>query len=487
MTVDDDGVMNPIVKLLLFFVVIGVFLPVGIALARSMEKVRTALFMTMIFFTCWLFLIHIAPDPEWRGTARGYAFSQVDFFSVVIIGSLLFIDDYKFVFFPRGTWLYLLYFAFGLISGVNALNVSAWGYEVFKMVWMYVFFIACYNFINFHRDLHGIIYTIAATLIFMLIIGLYQRYVWGLFQITSTFPHQNSMGMYVIVFTSIMLGVIFNERVGGVFGYTLVCVGFVCGCMLLIFSLSRGGLMCFCIAILLVIIFSIGYNGWSRKRIAIMSIMMICTCVLAVKAAPRIYERFVSAPESSKITRINLALGAKRIANDHVRGVGLNNFSKYSGPYSPYTPEQYATMSEKAKADFGPGPVVETTYLLVAAECGWIGLGALLLWFLAYWRMMFLNVVYLQFRPCFGIAVGVFAGWSSNMVQSSLEWSLKQYSNFYELMFIFALTAVMFDGCKARRQGEKSEHEAKVRQRLEAAKPWKRSPRRDLRQRNPNL
>ncbi|MDD4816395.1 MAG: hypothetical protein PHI85_00305 [Victivallaceae bacterium] len=406
--------------------------------------------------------------------------------SLVMIGSMLFCEDYKFIFFPRGAWAYILYFFIGIVSGINAVNMNAWGNEVLKMVWMYLFFISCYNFINMHRDLHGIIYTVAVILIFMFVFALYQKYLLGIYQVASTFPHQNSMGMYVIVFTSIMIGVIFNERVP-LLGYILVCFGFVCGCLLLVFALSRGGLMCFGTAVLIVIIMSIGYNGWNRKRIVIMTIMMIGTCALAVKAAPRIYERFVSAPENSKITRINLALAAKRIANDYTFGVGMNNFSSHSGPYSPYAVEQYAEMSETAKSEFGAGPIVETTYLLVAAECGWIGLGILLLWFLVYWRMMFLNVIYLQFRPCFGISVGIFAGWTSNMLQSSLEWSLKQYGNFYEQMFIFALTAVLFDGCIARRRGERHEHEARMRQRIESTKPWKRRADGDLRQRNPNL
>ena len=51
--------------------------------------------------------------------------------------------------------------------------------------------------------------------------------------------------------------------------------------------------------------------------------------------------------------------------------------------------------------------------------------------------------MFLRCHETFGVAIGCTFGLLANYFQSAIEWSLKQYNNFYELMFVFALVAAL--------------------------------------------
>ncbi|MEA4861777.1 MAG: O-antigen ligase family protein [Victivallaceae bacterium] len=465
-------------KLLFLAVVFPIVIPVCIMFIKAVPKARLYFFVAMLYMISMnianVTVFSFFPEPDWTGTARGYTITVVDILALIVVGSMLFMEDYRFSFFPRGWWLYGLYFMFGLFSGINAELPLHWSFEVERMIFMYIFFLASYNFITYHRDLRPVIYTISVSLFIMFVVGVYQKYLGGKFQISSTMPHQNSMGLFCIMYSSILLGALFNEPLRPR-DYAIMFPGLIGGAALLVFSLSRGGMVCFVMAIMIVLVLSLIYGGMSRRKVALVVVMSLAVILPAIKAAPQLIRRFENAPEASKITRINLALCATRIAHDHFLGIGLNNFALYSGWGSPYAPEQFANF-RATDSTRNTGGVVETIYLLVAAECGWGGLAALLGWFFYYFRMALLNVLYLKYRRCFGISIGIFAGMTSNFIHSTLEWSLKQHSNFYQLMFVFALTATIYVTNVTRRSAEKREYEAKLRQRLEAAKPWHKRP-----------
>ena len=86
---------------------------------------------------------------------------------------------------------------------------------------------------------------------------------------------------------------------------------------------------------------------------------------------------------------------------------------------------------------------VETIYLLVAAECGWITFGALLLWFIYYYWQNIKNIKAYKKAGGFYMAVGVLGALTAVYGQSCFEWILKQQTNSYELMIMFAIVAAM--------------------------------------------
>ncbi len=430
-------------KILVFTLIFAFVIPIGTYFAVKYPKVRLIAFMLMLGFTCKMIMIHINPMPDWKGSARGFAFSMVDIFSSIVFLSIWFDKRCSKRFFPPGWWTYFIYYIFILISGINALYPQPWGFEVLKMFWMYVFFVASYNFLMNYRNLWTIINTICAIVFIMFLVGFYQKYVsGGYYQIPSTMPHQNSLTLYVEIFGSMILGVMLNEKTSHWQALVLI-VGFFSCLLLLIFTYSRGGLFCFMLAIAVVGLGSIGLNGITTQKVSFIVLGIVGGVILLAIAMPRIIQRFETAPEASKNTRIYLAWAAYRMAHDYNLGVGANNFSAHSGPGGKYAIEMYE--GKKITEDTSPfGGVVETIYLLVAAECGWAALGSLILWFGYYFLMAFRCVFALRHHACFGIILGVFGGLLANFSQSSMEWSLKQYGNFYQLMFVFSLISAIW-------------------------------------------
>ena len=347
----------------------------------------------MVYFTSNEYSL-TAGYMKWTGTAYGYTFTAVYIFAVPLLLSMLLSSRYKVRFFPPGSFFYFLYYLAILLSGVNAIHMKQWGFEVYKMFWMYTVFLAAFNYMNNSKNLILFTYMVCGILSFLFVYGLYQKYRMGLFQLHVTFPHQNSFCLYLELFGLLTLGVLM-----------------------------------------------IVFNGFSIRRLLLMLIGFVVVLSIIGYALPRIIQRFENAPPSSKLTRIYLAIAAKRIANDYTLGVGANNFSEYSGYARDYARELYANPGYRNET--GRGGIVETIYLLVAAECGWWGLGTLILWFLYYYFSSLISIFVLRKKPCSGLMIGVFGGLTCNYFHSTLEWVLKQPNNFSGLMVTYALIAVV--------------------------------------------
>ena len=425
----------PIIKIVAFLFIFLYALPFMTALCCIVPVFRHICFAGMLYFTSNEYSLNFVPMPEWRGTARGYAFTAVSFFAVPVLMSLFFDTKYKVRLFPPGSFFYFLYFLSILLSGINAVHMHQWGFEVYKMIWMYITFLAAFNYLNHSGNLTYFVYLVCSVLSILFLYGVYQKYRMGIFQIRSTFPHQNSLSLYLELFGLLTLGVLMNEQISKkLFCYCLFA--FAGSAVLIVFTYSRGGLVIFFGGIAIVCALSILFNGFSVRRLTLMLVGLLVMLSVIGYALPRIIQRFTKAPEASKNTRIFLAIAAKRMANDYVLGVGANNFSEYSSSRWSYAKENY-------EAHHDEGPVVETIYLLVAAECGWGGLTILLLWFLYYYLSDLISMFILRKKPCSGIVIGLFGGLTCNYWHSSLEWSLKQFNNFAGQMILYALIGVI--------------------------------------------
>jgi hypothetical protein len=435
--------MSPLVKTIAFLFLFLYVLPFMTALCLMFPLLRHLCFAGMFYFTSNEYSMNILPMPKWTGTARGYAFSAVSLFAIPLLMSLVLDVRRKVRFFPPGWFFYFLYCFAILLSGLNAIHLHQWGFEVCKMFWMYITFLAAFNYLNTTKDLKFFIYLVCCILLTVFLIGVYQKYRLGKYQISSTFPHQNSLSLYLEIFGLLALGVLMNERISRLL-FFLTLASFSSSLVLIIFTYSRGGLVVFFGGVAIVCGLSILFNGFSPRRLLLMLVGLVFVLSMTGYALPRIIQRFNKAPEASKSTRINLAIAAKRIANDYTFGVGANNFSEYSGPARNYAREMYVNATPAfLETSTGRGGIVETIYLLVAAECGWWGLGTLILWFLYYYFVDAINIFVLRKKPCSGIAIGIFGGLTCNYWHSSLEWSLKQYNNFAGQMIIYALIGVI--------------------------------------------
>ena len=453
-------------KLLAFLFIFLYVLPFMTALCCFFPVCRHICFAGMVYFTSNEVMLHVLPMPDWRGTARGYAFTAVSLFAVPLLVSTIFMPKYKVKLFPPGSFFYFLYFLMILISGKNAIHMQQWGFEVCKMVWMYITFLAAFNYLNNCPNLSYFVYVVSFILIILFLIGFKQKYIEGRFQISSTFPHQNSLALYLELFGLLSLGVLMNEQMNKLL-FLVVLAAFGGAVLLILFTFSRGGFVVFFGGIAIVCALSILCNGFNTRRLMLMLFGLTFMLCVVGYALPHIIQRFTKAPEASKNTRIALALASRRMADDYTFGVGANNFSEYSGGDGKYeyARELYPVVYPKY------GGIVETIYLLVAAECGWSGLVVLILWFLYYYFSAITSVIVLRKMPCSGFAIGLFAGLTCWYWHSTLEWSLKQYNNFAQQMIAYALIGVLAVNRKNIRAAymraqEKKKREAELREQL---------------------
>lgn len=447
-----------LVKIVALLFIFLYALPIMTVLCCLFPFLRHLCFAGMLYFTSNEYSLNILPMPKRTGTARGYAFTAVSFFAVPLLLSMCFSLQYKVRFFPPGTFFYFLYWLANILSGINAAEMHPWGFEIYKMFWMYVTFLAAFNYLNNCKNLTFFVYLICFILIVIFLVGLNQKYRIGRFQISSTFPHQNSLALYVELAGLLVLGILMNERMSKIL-LLLTMIAFGGSVLLIIFTYSRGGLVVYFGGIAIVCALSILVNGFSLRRLTLMLLGMIVMLSVTGYALPRIIQRFTKAPEQSKNTRIELAIGAKIIADEYRLGVGANHFSRYSGPASKRVPEQTTELLKSKKQDIGA--IVETIYLLVAAECGWWGLGTLLLWFFYYYFSVIISVIALRKKPCSGFVIGLFGGLTCNYWHSTLEWSLKQNNNFAMQMILYALIGVIAVHRKDIRAAYKRQQEEK--------------------------
>lgn len=460
--------MSILLKTIAFLFLFLYVLPFMTAFCCLFPYFRHICFAGMVYYTTNEVSINILPMPYWRGTARGYAFTAVSLFAVPLLLSMFFSRKYKIRLFPPGSFFYFLYYLSILLSGVNAIHMLQWGFEVYKMFWMYITFLAAFNYLNNSKNLSFFIYVVSITLIILFLVGFKQKYGEGRFQIPSTFPHQNSLSLYLELFGLLVLGVLMNEQMSKKL-FVLTIFAFCGSILLIIFTYSRGGIVVYFGGIAIVCALSIMINGFSVRRLSLMLAGLIIVLCFVGYALPHIIKRFTKAPESSKNTRIELAIAARRMANDYRLGIGANNFSEYSGSNHDYAWEHSSTTGGRVD-----GSIVESIYLLVAAECGWYGMVLLILWFLYYYFSVIISMFVLRKKPCSGIVIGLFGGLTCNYLHSTLEWSLKQFNNFAGQMILYALIGVI----AVNRKNIKAAYQ-RHQQRLELQKSKLRKPKQE--------
>jgi hypothetical protein len=416
-------------KYLIFFTVLFIGVPFNYVMARKFVQYEKLLWFLLIFFTANMIDINFISMENYRGTSKGFEIGMVD----IVVFSLLAIvigrkDEYPLKF-PIGTTLYFFYFFFSLISIINSEIFIYSFFEIWKMIRMYIFFYVVYNMIRKFEEFNIIMLHISFISIFITLVVLKQKYLLGIFQTYGPFPHQNSLVMYMIVFGSLLLSFLLNNRKVKLYYWLAVFGG---ASIDIISTLSRGGMALFAFSISIIFFFSYS-NKMSLRKLGITLLFIVLASGVLYKASDTILERLESAPEESLDVRIVLAQAAQNMANDKILGIGLNNFGLKINPPYPYG------NHIPRKDAYEKGGLVETIYLMIAAETGWHNLVVFICFLLYFYYKNIQNYFRLKGSDYRYIPLGIIGGLSAIYIQSTLEWALKQTNNFYQLMFIFAL------------------------------------------------
>ena len=378
--------------------------------------------------------INFFSRETYRGTSRGLEISLVYILAAVLLlvftilrGSRKLLPDW-------GSRLYFLYFLLSIPSCFNAPHMEYYCFELWKMMMMYLVFMAVYYYLEFNEGdfdslLFGIIILIGINSIMA-----FKQYLFGVYRIKGFFPHSNSMAMFMLMAGPLFFSYSFNNQERW---KSMLCfVTFLLASIALVRSYSRGAIFCYPIAGALTFLCSL-WGGFSSHKMRYILLLAPFIIIGLLLSAPRIIERFQNAPPASGETRKSLAIAAMNMMKDKPWvGVGLNNWGvviNYPYPYG-----KHRGLDEEQKDS-----IVETIYLLVGAECGIPCLAALLAWFGYYWVSTIRLMKLLRRTRYFYLPAGLFGALTGVFLQSALEWVLKQQINFIWLMYLFAIISFL--------------------------------------------
>lgn len=423
-------------KYIVFVVLFVSLVPTAAIAVNRFPRLSWFALFAAIFFTANMLDINFVSRETYRGTSRGFEIGMVDIATLVLMSfAISNRPKYKYYPFPAGTLIFLTYFICCALSLTNCEEKLYGFFELFKMLRVYVFFWVLNNIAVSKDIIKRIIYFTSVVSLYVFLFVLRDKYMFGIYQNKGPFPHQNSFVMYLVILLSLHFSMWMGSQSAKEIIYWCIVVGGELFCI--VATLSRGGIAVTALAMLIVILFHLSWK-LNFKKFAVIAILCVLGIIGLLKALDSIITRFLTAPEESANTRIVLAQAAVKMADDKNLGIGLNNFSLKMATKYPYSSHINVKINREDGTEEAGG-IVETVYLLIAAECGWHTLGVYFMFLLTFYMRNIVNVFRTKDVLLKTVSIGIMAGLTAIYAESALEWVLRQTNNFYQLMLIFAL------------------------------------------------
>lgn len=405
-------------------------------------NLRRPLLALMAFSTCHIkkpFYMEVF-FVSYRGVDRGFGVTVADllffgFFLWIILGG----SKDKIVWWPYNTILWQCLIAVSVLSLINS-PVAYYGlFTLHKLFRGYLLFWVTVNLVRDRDDLNAVVSGVMAAVVFQTGVVIWDKYVTHkvVNRSVGSFPHPNSLAMYVDLIVPMILAVFLasgfsksrNKWAVLAIGGGLVCV---------VFTKSRASLAIAGAALAGVTCLSILLKP-SGKKIAVAFVGFLLVDLMGVVAAPKIIERFQKAPEASELTRVYFNNAARAMADDRLFGFGLNSYSwtlaNTDYYWYVYAEERETLKDEDEFRDSKMGQsrlgTAHHIYYLFAAETGWPGMVVFIMFIGRYYIH---NLVLLfrerdEYRQA--ILLGLLIGFSTLHLQGLLEWIFRQTQVFY--------------------------------------------------------
>ncbi len=431
------------IKHLIFIIALIGIIPLAYFLMLSQRFTKICVFLIPFVLTQYeQTAINFLSNPVFKGSARGYEISLIHIIAVALLLSMI-LRRWPVKFFFPGVIHYSIFFFICLLSMTASPNKVYSGFEIMKMITFFFVFLAVANYFYITHDFDSFLNGLAIVVAISFFLSFKMKYFEGRVQTPGIFHHQNSAGMFMCLVGPLFLSRLLNKK-EYLFKTFFYLSAFLMSFLSALFTYSRGTLACFPLGCFIVIFFSLAFH-FTLKTLIVIFVTSLLGIAAIGYSAPNIYKRFTQASGGSAEMRMILKNTAMNIIRDKpLLGCGVNNWGIVAAypQYNPYRAND--THGRFRKGDFcGP---VETIYFLVGAECGLLGLGALLLWYFYY----LYQAVYQAYRwrktDFFYLLAGLEGGLGSNYLQSTLEWCLKQQINFCILFCCFGIIAVLIQG-----------------------------------------
>jgi hypothetical protein len=392
----------------------------------------------------------------YRGHATGYHFYFVEAFALALVIAGAFEKGREFRFLPPGLWLYLLHCALSLVSLVNAPNPNFVFMAAFKAVKISVLFVAAYHFFSTPKNLHFFLVTMSVVVAVQLMAVLRQRYLLGIYQVTGTFEHQNSLSMFTtmigMVFLAVALGP--KERWSNYYLVAYIACGVIQQS-----TFSRAGMVIFAAASAGVGLLSL-VDRLSWRRFYILSALAMVGAFGILMSYQTILARFQDyGNEASGHTRTMLNQASRNMVEDYPLGVGWNNYGLLINRPYPYgfIIDQWEREGGATIDPHHQKGISESLYYLVLAETGWQGFISFLLFMLLflYWNVRAGFAFRFQFLGA--LSLGIAFGCGANYMHSILERVLVQPRNMMLWFILLAAAARIEVWRREKAAAEKSD------------------------------
>lgn len=451
-------------KALVVLVAILATLPLGGVLARLRAIVRDSLVFGLVLFLpyCERLDANLFGRPWYRGTTRGIEVSIVDLIALTLLVSLVVRGEGK----RRGALLWPSVL-FVLYASVHTFLVAdPWLFSTYEWSKLLrgILFLALGGRL-FGTARNRSIFAAAAWCSVALQAGLafYDRYVLHIHRVVASFPHPNSLSMYLCSLSPLV--VVLFARARSWRAWALHAGVSALGVVAVVLTISRMGFVV--VGANAVLAWALGRRKWLSVSTLSMAICLSLAGGLVVhKAWDTLASRYSEAsleeeylsddPTKGRGVYLNLA---RAIIRSHPLGVGLNNWSyavsNRFGPeigmgYIPYEGTEVAPVQEIPYNSGLDAAQAAPAHSLTALTLGELGYPGLLLFAIQwmFWSWIFFQAAWRQrknFELDGSLALGVALGFLAVFLQSLTEWEFRQTPLFLHVHLLVGLAANLGD------------------------------------------
>lgn len=420
-------------KQLIFIVLTLGFIPCAIWAGVTFRLAERVLVAGAFFSTAYLIDINFVSMEWYRGDTRGFEFGLTDWMILSLLGVMLASPRWRSKPFtllpPNSSWL-IIYLVIAIISTFVAYVTVYAQFGLMKIVRGLVVFIVAYNYLQDEDDLRFVTYILAAIVAMEMLLVLDQR-MSGIYRAFGSTPHSNTLAGYINMINMIFFSLLLGTKRDSKLYWAVLAMGSV----MVLASFSRGAIATMTIGYLLVIALSYRHKFTARKT-QILVVLALVALPVVMKTGPALMERFLYAPEESGESRVLANTAAIAMANEHLLGVGLNN-------YSHVINETVYINYIESEVDRG---IVHNIFLLHACEMGWLGMAVFIILTLNFIRLGYKTIVATRSPLIGAYAIGITTAIIVTTLQGSLEWFFRQTYitiEFFMLSgFLMALTKV---------------------------------------------
>ena len=414
---------------------------------------------------------------EWyRGTTRGIEVSFVDLLSFGIVFSSIFfpLPGNRRFYWPASLGfilMYLLYAGFSIgISEPKIFGLFEWS----KMFRALMCFLAGALYVRSEREVRILILALACAVIYESVDAFYQRYGQGIYRVTGSLDHPNSLSIYLLMTAPIMVAA-FNSSLP--LWQRLICLVAICTAGIgVVLTASRAAIPAFGIVMLGATFACISWKITLRK-IAITVLIGLAVGGVLIKSWDIVIARYEEASpddeykDKKKDNRGRYLRLAAAIIEDKFMGVGLNNWSywvskKYArkigiNEYEDYDDIPESLLNSTVEFDWA-SKYAAPAHNLGAITAGELGIPGLILFTLLGIRWFMMAGSFLFSRvpdPLRRIPVGIFFGLCGVFLQSLTEWVFRQTQVMLSVYLLMGVLASMYYSRKQERRMEKREQE----------------------------